>query len=206
MHSLDVTPDTYTEAQDRAAWMLNSGTLGTWISSQRCGIMIVNSLEPTAQRQSSVSLFAAMLVQAISKDDIGIVLYWSCGRHVHGSCEDIVKEVIGQLLQKGSKGLPLTALTSPLRKGLDNIHGLLKLAIRLLKEQLRQTSIFFIVDSISFYEDRSRLDLTRSLFEQLYILADSWKGIHQLKVMATSPTRCSFLGTFLDTWKPTVLR
>ena len=206
LQSLDVAPDTYTKAQDRAAWVLNSGKLGAWLSNQQSEVMIVNSLEPTAWRQSSVSLFSAMLVQAISSDDIGIVLYWSCGRHVHGSCEDIVKDMIGQLLQKGAKGLPLTALTSPHRKRLRSIDSLLKLAICLLKEQLKQTSVFVVLDSISFYEDRARLDLTRVLFEQFNAIAGGWKGANHLKVMATSPTRCGFLGSVMDAWKPSVLR
>lgn len=167
---------------------------------------MINSHEATHDRQSPVSLFSAMLARSLIRANEGIVLYWSCARNIHGQAEDVVRDLIGQLLEKGHENLPMAGLS--LLGGLDSddVAYFVMLLVALLRSQLEQSVVYIIIDSISFYEDRSRLKETRLLFDNFYNLADEPDSTYALKVLATSPTRCSYFGTPLDQWAPAMLR
>lgn len=206
--SLKASPAIHAKAQDRAVWILNTGMVNKWLSSLASQVMVINSCEDQGHGQlhTPVSLFSANLAQALLKSTSCVVLYWSCALNIHGDVRDATRDMLGQLLLNGDEHLPQTSIdkssTKPKLKHPDDILELLML---LLEAQLMVSPVFVVVDSISFYEDRSRLPRTRSFFEELFQFADAWDGEYQLKVLTTSPTRCRFLGSRLAEWSPTVL-
>lgn len=197
---------TFTRARDRAAWLLRSGQIGIWILDVRSQVMLINSHEASHDRRSPVSLFSAMLVQSLIKAEAGAILYWSCGENVHSNSLDIVRQMIGQLLESGERSSLIEFVPLLANLTVDDFEAMLEVFIALLKSCSNSGPIFIIIDSVSFYEDRRRLSDTRMLFDELHSCISTWNRRNSLKVLATSPTRCSYLGTFLDDWKPVVLR
>jgi hypothetical protein len=206
--SLKVGAETYIRAQDRAAWILKSGKIETWLRDRRSHFLVINSNDSSVEGagQSPVTLFSAKMAQALNEADIGTVLYWNCIRNIHCSIEDIVFDMVGQLLDSADERLSAIAMASLISVDYHEYADVLQLLISLLRAQLASTVVFVVVDSVSCYEDSRRSVGTRQFFYNLNSLADEADNRNPLKVLATSPTRSIFLGTFLDEWDPSVVR
>ncbi|GAB7359522.1 hypothetical protein MBLNU230_g6166t1 [Neophaeotheca triangularis] len=198
--------DTNIRAQDRAVWLFQSAEILTWLQSDSSShILVVNGREASHERDSPVSLFSAMMAQALAEQSKDVVLYWTCYRNIHDRADHILRDATGQLLQKGERNILLAVTLSGLRADCTSFDDLLAIFMCLLDAQLKKSSVFFILDCVSFYEDRKRYHDTRDFFNSLYDLADKDTGEYRLKVLATSPTRCGYLGTRLDDGNPKVL-
>jgi hypothetical protein len=208
LDSLKVGAETYIRAQDRAAWILKSGKIQTWLQDRQSHFLVINSNDPSVEGggQSSVTLFSAKMVQALHEADIGTVLYWSCTRNIHCNIEDLVFDMVGQLLDSADERLSAIAMASLISFDYRDYADVLQLFVALIRAQLASTAVFVVIDSVSCYEDSRRSVGTRQFFDTLNSLADEADNRNPLKVLATSPTRSIFLGTFLDDWNPSVVR
>lgn len=206
LDSLRTGAEIVTRAQARAAWILGSGDVDRWLLGLQSDTMAVNSNEVSSEHQSAVSVFSAMLVKALIKRSDDVVVYWACCRNIHSGPIDIVRDIIGQLLQKGDSNLACVALPSCTTFNSRDFVGVLNLLVALLTAQLAKRQVLMIIDSISCYEDSARSPDTRTLFRELYSLVDNLDTSFPLKVLVTSPTQCTYLGTFLDDSQPTLLR
>jgi hypothetical protein len=206
--SLKVGAETYIRAQDRAAWILRSGQIETWLRDRQSSFLVINSNDSSVEGggQSAVTLFSAKLVQALNEANVGTVLYWSCTHNIHCSIEDLVFDMVGQLLDSADERLSAIAIAPLISVDYREYAGVLRLLVALLRAQLASTAVYVVIDSVSCYEDSRRSVGTRQFFDTLNSLADEAANRNPLKVLATSPTRSIFLGTFLDDWDPSVVR
>jgi hypothetical protein len=208
LESLKVGAETYIRAQDRAAWILKSGKIETWLRDHQSHFLVINSNDSSVEGgcQSPVTLFSAKMVQALYEAGVSTVLYWSCTRNKHCSIEDLVFDMVGQLLDSADERLSAIAMASLINVDYRGYADVLQLLVALIREQLASTAVFVVVDSVSCYEDSRRSVGTRQFFDNLNSLADEADDRHPLKVLVTSPTRSIYLGTFLDEWDPSVVR
>jgi hypothetical protein len=208
LDSLKVGAETYIRAQDRAAWILKSGKIETWLRNRQSHFLVINSndLSIDGGGQSSVTLFSAKMVQALHEANVGTVLYWSCTRNIHCSIEDLVFDMVGQLLDSADERLSAIAMASLISVDYHEYADVLQLLIALLRAQLASTAVYVVIDSVSCYEDSRRSVATRQFFDNLNSLADKVDNCNPLKVLVTSPTHSIYLGTFLDEWDPSVVR
>jgi hypothetical protein len=206
--SLKVGAETYIRAQDRAAWILKSGKIETWLRDRQSHFLVINSNDSSVEGggQSPVTLFSAKMVQALHEADVGTVLYWSCTRNIHCSIEHLVFDMVGQLLDSADDRLSAIAMASLISLDSHEYANVLRLFIALIRAQLASSAVYVVVDSVSCYEDSRRSAGTRQFFENINSLADEANNRNPLKTLVTSPTRSIYLGTVLDKWDPSVVR
>lgn len=189
--TLFVDPTVYDEAQDRVAYILQSQEVETWLNAPRSAALMINGGENDHSTVSATSLFTAMMVRSLSASKPGVVLYWFCGQRQDLSIQQMLSSLIGQLIDGSSKAIHMP---NPSQFGrADNVRDLTRLLWLLIDEQLRRTSVYCILDAVSFYEDQYRTEDLCHVFDRVSALAyrvrrDS--GNH-LKLLVTSPTRAS---------------
>ena len=111
----------------------------------------------------------------------------------------MVVNLLGQLLDQGLKHVNATKLPN-----LRQIHDLgdiaedfeqaLALFLECLAMQLRETAVYCVLDCLSLYEDRRRVD------DLVQFVTDLCKitGRFPLKILATSPMQCTHLTASSD--------
>lgn len=186
-----------TECQERAAWTLQSPITAAWLDSPRSKLLIVNSEEDDHDSQSAVSFFASMLVRALDAAKPAIVLHWFCSQRRNDSVYSMLKSLLCQILDN------FNDLEAPEDLSNDthiSIGRMASVFIRCLEVQMRSTSVFILIDSLSYYESSDRVRDTCWLLDRIAAVASSQphSSGHTLKVLVTSPTRFSRLGQTLD--------
>ena len=192
-------PDFEERKQEKAARMLRSIQKSGWLSGSQSQMLIINGQEANHESYSTVSVLSGMLAQGLKLSKAGVVLHYFCGSNLHGDTASLTASLLGQLLtlRTGVK-LPLSKLVGRTDTDFENCHTLVPLFKQCLQAQLQETSVFVIMDSVSTYEDRRRVRDLRHLFGELASLAAKCQGDTQLRILATSPTQCTYLGTFYD--------
>lgn len=72
------------------------------------------------------------MVQSLARASSGTALYWSCARSIHESAEDTLRDVVGQLLEKGDGSIVLASDLIKLRLSYKDANDLTTLFICLL--------------------------------------------------------------------------
>lgn len=195
-------------AQSSASNILFSAKVQAWLVDKNSSVLVINGMERTGlMTHSTASYFSALLlvnIQKVSQETKTIS--WFCGQHVQETnLATMLANLVGQLLSEGLDGLGVEELQVPAGLPQRGCHNLTTLLIRYLRLQLRKTPVYCVVDSISWYEDFQRLQDLFGMWAELARLTRSMDpGSHPLKVLATSPSRCSRIGTQLDFTNPSV--
>lgn len=208
-HTLATGQTLLLDAQDRAAWTMREDYLIEWLSSPDSRLIVINGKEAQHATESAVSFFSAMLVMLLgnlARSSLpAIVLRWFCGRNVHSGVHDMTTSLLGQLLLEVKQPMPLEGHNADDFRDLQHVHTVVKILCACIKTQLAYSSVFLVIDSISFYEVREHVEELQYLYHKLSRLAHRWKGTYALKVLVSSPTQSSYLGTYDDEWKPQTL-
>lgn len=193
-----------TECHQRAAWILQSPTTARWLDSPRSGILLINSREDSHERYSAVSFATSILVRALDAEKDTLILHWFCHQRRTDSVYSMLKSLVCQLLEKsGGLEIPNDFATSQCIT-IGRMAGFLT---RCLEVQLRSTSIFITLDSLSYYESGNKIDDLCWFLERIAetVNAQPHSSGCTLKVMVTSPTRLSRAGFTLRSREATLL-
>ncbi|WPH01352.1 Hypothetical protein R9X50_00419400 [Acrodontium crateriforme] len=193
--TLRIDPTIYDDAQDRAAWMIQSPEVARWLGSSRSRTLIINGGESTHDVQSATSFFTAMMVRSTEASAPAIVLQWFCGQHIEDSIPRMLRSLIGQLIEEMDQEIELPDPRDFGRP--SSVEDLAQLFRELLLEQLQHTSVVCILDAVSFYEDQDR---SRELCYVFNRLSSMTKRVRtgeacQFKLLVTSPTRAMDIST-----------
>jgi hypothetical protein len=185
--------------------MLQSTEVCDWISNSRSQTLVINGNEASHSSESATSLLSALIIQALTASDDCVVLHWLCGRNIQSNTMDMAASRLSQPLEAGADLLPVHQCFAGLGATSSGQESLFQTLSHCIAMQLRRISVFCICDSISCYEDWLRKDGVVLLNQILASVVKSWEEEHQLKVLYTSPTKRTYLGSIFDQTNPTVL-
>lgn len=209
--NFEVGRDLSKDDQERSLHVIKSTVLAKWVQRDRSGVLVINGQAPKVTRKSAMSFVCARLVFALNmirsgsqngspQGDAGrpdvVPLYFFCGQHT-SLCETwespsgIINSLLAQLLTH-CNDVDLTRVTKPGRdfdnSDVENVFSLFK---DILKQLSAETTIFCVLDAVSFYVDGE--DTTNDavfLVEKLIQLSKkkSTKG-PVFKLLLTAPKR-----------------
>jgi hypothetical protein len=156
-------------------------------------------------------MFSAMVIHSISvMDDNAIVLFWFAGQNPFSDAHAMAIALLAQLLHNGEAVLQreqvqdIEGVYPNVNKALSEPIAVLTLLFRWIREQLKITTIYCVLDSVSCYEDYRKNELLE-VYQMLQAIAKAWHGEHCLKILITSPTESTCIGTCDNPSHPTVL-
>lgn len=118
-----------------------------------------------------------------------VLLYWFCGQNTDNDVNDVVAMLecfVGQLLDAGLKR---SDFEYPSPSKLE-FGGLVDFFVRCIRNQLLETPVYCIIDSISWYEGHKRVAKLEYLVEEMIkVIEDRQQPPYPFKVLATSPTQ-----------------
>ncbi|EME85372.1 uncharacterized protein MYCFIDRAFT_213832 [Pseudocercospora fijiensis CIRAD86] len=188
------------DVESRTAFILSSAEVTKWIEDDTDQRLVVNAREGRADvTNSTVSFFSSLLLSSLNERATGVSLYWFCGQHHREDPKTMVVDLLGQLLHQGLKHVVATKLPNLCQvldsnNIADSFDTVTALFFGCLAMQLQETAVYCILDSLSLYEDRRRVD------DLVHFVTDFCQvtGRHPLKLLATSPVQCTYLTASSD--------
>jgi hypothetical protein len=185
--------------QQRATWLMNNAKFQSWFKSGLSEMLVIDGMgEMTSV--SPMSYFCSLLSQELSHINNAVPLSFFCGLHRAGdSMSDataIMRSLISQLLANPfvRQNISLHFMSS------DAIIGVQQLRLDFLSELFRRivgtltsnTAIFIIIDGISWFETKPRLNELSSAILSLrdLVIECNTSGMNNgaiLKLLITSP-------------------
>ena len=177
--------------QDRVLLFIQHDTVHDWLLNPLYGPLLVNGNGRRHDPISPTSVACAVLIHIFSKKLCFPTLYWFCGLHMAGTNGHplgMIRSLICQLLC-----LSCCKCTADDCNDLDmgDLKQLLRLFGRLIRHSSGRAPVVYIIDGISFYENRHQKDS----------ISKSIRGLAQLAAMdpqrfillLTSPIRTSLV-------------
>ena len=183
----------------RATWVWKEKGFKEWNTATGPRILYLNSGELKSFPHTAASTFLFQYIETLQDNEAGFTLGWICQAAGNASAHHLTLNWLDQLFKHNTK-LPLPDQDQKL-----DFRPAVDLLYTLLKTQLRKSSVFCFIDSISFYEIGSRMNDTKLLVDCLRKLAQEVAAnepegaFHQFKVIITSATRCWSAGMLNDT-------
>ncbi|KAK4498828.1 hypothetical protein PRZ48_009338 [Zasmidium cellare] len=189
------------DAQSRTPFILHSEQVESWIAKSSNQYQVVNVLQGKADvTHSTASFFSALLLRALDSTNPGVKLQWFCGQHHREDPGAMALDLLGQLVHHGLKNVHHARLPDLDELSAD-FESICDFFFACLSLQLEEGPVYCVLDSASLYEDKRRIGDLLLLVAGMTQLS----GKFPLKLLITSPMQCSFLGTFRDGMKPSVL-
>ena len=192
--------------KSRVSWLVDNAALRSWITSPSSNLFLINGNETHHERTSPISAYCGMLTRALCSQVPRIVLFWYCSLNVNDNIAGMLRNLIGQLLdyveadKSLSKSIKKVWYMDFVPDDQTMLFGLFK---KILKHQLRLTSVFCILDGVSFYEDNDRAQNFGNLVEDLTALVrDARKSRSIFKVLLTSPNRSEYTEAAVNAINP----
>ena len=183
-----------TSVQSQVIDLISSSKLQDWITSPYSCAMLVLGTEGD-EKISALSFVASLLIQSVQYSQNAALLSFYCGLHTEtyrdtiASASGMVRNLTAQLLQIRSNSLEfgfefidrkfMQALES------DSLEAVCDLFQTLIHQLPDDTTLFLIIDGISFYETADRLDDTLYAMSRMMQLVDNAKLV--IKLLVTTP-------------------
>ena len=173
--------------QNRAKWLLQNQRFLSWFDSATSQLLLVENNEENSGRTSSLSFFAAMLLQSLrpSQSAFPITLNYFCGIHTQelstGPCR-MIRSLVAQLLSR--QPYDLGFLAGQVQNLLNHDAGYLWGLFKYLVTSLPFAIIFCVVDGISWYQDENEVLYS---IQELRNLVKAPSGNVIVKVLLTGP-------------------
>ena len=208
-------------SQDRAVALITSPVMQNWLTSTVSLPLIINGQMFSSEgeiRQSPLSYFCAKLVESIlplgtspqtPKNHAVFAVRWFCGQHTNwhdygpgvtdydahppGMLSNMVAQLIVQLLQCSS--LPQVDHLSLPRKD-PKVAEVCTLFSLLVEALPRGAILFIVIDGISYYEDKERLEECMEVLSMLTDVTRASSGFVNgcvVKMMVTAPLRSHYV-------------
>jgi hypothetical protein len=182
------------EDQGRALAVWENKVFLEWAtSSTSLSSLLINGNSRIIKR-SPLTLFCARLIESLRQEDSFYVLYFFCGEHMdldrdHDACPaGILNSILAQLLEQYD-GFDVDKIYKDLnRLKNDDIKSLSRLFEKLIKQVPVTTTVYCIIDNISYYEDAERSETTSSAVDFLVELGKQ-KLECRFKFLATCPRK-----------------
>jgi hypothetical protein len=194
------------EDQERSLYVIKSAALASWVTAERSVALVIHGNARSVQRKSALSFVCARLVYALDQirapggsshaDRPNVLpLHFFCGQHATSdhsweTPSGVLNSLLAQLLTQ-CKNVDLTKATSLGSFDSDDMKAVSKRFECVFAQLPPQTTIFCVIDALSFYvdNDETSRDAER-LIKRLIKLA---RGKSQkrcvFKLLLTAPIR-----------------
>ncbi|KAF9639965.1 hypothetical protein BFW01_g11771 [Lasiodiplodia theobromae] len=160
--------------QERSLYVIRSPKLASWATSTKSTALVVHGNSRTVKRQSPLSFVCARLVHSLDQirqksDDPTtqkvVALHFFCGEHAGDDRKwdtpsGIVNSLLAQLLTQ-CKDVDLTKADSYGLFDCNKLKAVFKRFKCVLAQLPRTTTVFCVLDALSFYVTTSRRSMTR---------------------------------------------
>ncbi|KAL8857272.1 MAG: hypothetical protein Q9178_006198 [Gyalolechia marmorata] len=178
--------------QTQASQFMTSQKLQEWLTSPySCALLVHGSAGD--DKISALSFVASLLVQSFQACKDAVPLHFYCALHTdpyHDNLSGAVgmmQQLITQLLQIEQHDLDLEFVDRKFIQAIEygDLGALCDLFEGLAQQLSQSTTIFLVVDGMSFYETRERLEDTCHAMSKLLELVEKAKPV--FKLLITSP-------------------
>lgn len=177
---------------DRAMYIRNAKELKDWIGSN-VSTLVVNGREPEDVQISAVTLFTMFFTARLDAKLPALFLYWFCATSPQKDAKDMTVSLLAQLLQQGTPGLAV-----PNKNKVSTFKELVDVFLKCVLQQLKDTDIFLVIDSISICENEQRREDTLYLFDGLAKLVKKAADHKTLQLLVTSPTTTDIAAKYVN--------
>lgn len=177
MTNYRIGSDLFKDDQERSLHVIKSAMLADWVQCDGSTVLVINGHSKKITRKSAMSFVCARLIYTLNEIRCGnqgksssgnrihaerpdvIPLHFFCGQHTSlkepwESPSGVVNSLLAQLLTH-CRDINLTNMPKLGRSDFDNsdIHDALSLFKAVLAQLPPQTTVFCVLDGISFYAD-----------------------------------------------------
>ncbi|KAL8841966.1 MAG: hypothetical protein Q9176_002903 [Flavoplaca citrina] len=178
--------------QTQANQFMSSQELQEWLTSPYSRALLAQASDGD-DKISALSFVASLLVQSFEASEDALALYFYCGLNTDSYGDSLpdatgmVQNIIAQLLWPERHAYHLGFINNKHIQALENgdLEALCDLLEGLTQQLPSSTTLFLVVDSISFYETRDRLEDTYYVMNRMLELVD--KASFVFKLLITSP-------------------
>ncbi|KAL8798476.1 MAG: hypothetical protein Q9182_006630 [Xanthomendoza sp. 2 TL-2023] len=178
--------------QTQVSLFMDSQKLQNWLTSPYSSALLAQGRSGD-EKVSALSFVASLLVQSLQSSEDAAVLYSFCGLHTDAygdslaNAAGMIQGITAQLLRMEQHNFDLEFID---RKFIQVLESGDREALSDLLEGLTQqlsptTTLFFIIDGISFYETKDRLEDTCYSMSRLLEMVENAKFV--MKILVTSP-------------------
>lgn len=179
------------QTKKRAAYISQSDEVELWLASAKAEVLIINSDERPEQI-TAASLFCALLVRSFDLIKPAACLYWFCGLHSRTPISHMVRSLGAQLLEQCDNSLDPPQ--KYFQRDLSEFGNALNVLESLVRQQIRFSPVFFVLDGFTSYDDDDDIQDFASLLDCLWMIAsDDRDGVNCIEVIMTN------LGSFAPT-------
>jgi hypothetical protein len=181
--------------QDRAAWLMRSEKLNTWLTSRYAEVRLVHGNYELA-KISPVSYLCAMLLEALENLKPSRAIHFFCGCHTTkrdplANAHGMITSLLIQLLSQDTFNTSFLRPNDVRKIENGELESLCDLFCE-LAEQLDSTVVLFcIIDGINYFTTGQRIKTMHTVLDRLVNVAggNSMKAV--FKLLITSPTTTS---------------
>ena len=188
-------------AQDRAVTLMQSPKLHEWLKAPFSSILFVNGNFSTSERRSPLSFVCAKLMDSLQPRDRqphvkGIHAHaFFCGQHLSPSDPDtgsagLMRSLLSQLLVCSDHTFKLSTIEKLRKIDPSDVGGLCDIYYSLITQLPSYTTVFCLIDALSFHEDNKQrckeaLTVIQTLVDLIESPSDSQRCI--FKALLTCP-------------------
>ncbi|KAI4192074.1 MAG: hypothetical protein LQ346_004502 [Caloplaca aetnensis] len=178
--------------QTQANQFMTSQELQEWLTSPDSSALLAQGSDGD-EKISALSFVASLLVQSFQACKDAVPLYFYCALHTDpfhdglSGAVGMMQQLAAQLLLIEQHDLDLEFIHRKFIQAIDNgdVGALCDLFKGLIQQLPQSTTIFLVVDGMSFYETRDRLKDTCHAMSRLLELVEKAKPV--FKFLITSP-------------------
>ncbi|KAL8817797.1 MAG: hypothetical protein Q9223_003442 [Gallowayella weberi] len=178
--------------QTQASLFMDSQKLQSWLTSPYSSALLAHGSSGD-DKVSALSFVASLLVQSLQSSEDAAVLYSFCGLHTDAyrdslaNAPGMIQGIIAQLLRMEQHNFDLEFIDRRFIQLLEsgNLEALSNLLEGLTQQLSPTTTLFFIIDGISFYETKDRLEDTCYSMSRLLGMVENAKFV--MKILVSSP-------------------
>ena len=178
--------------QTQANQFMSSQELQEWLTFPYSRALLAQANEGD-NKISALAFVASLLVQSFEASEYATPLYFYCGLNTDSYGDSVpgatrvFQHILAQLLGRERHAFDLGFIHNNHIQALENgdLEALCDLFEGLTKQLPSSTTIFLVVDSISFYETRDRLQDTYYAMDRMLELVE--KASFVFKLLITSP-------------------
>jgi hypothetical protein len=190
--------------QDRAAWLMRSEKMNTWLTSRYTEVRLVHGNYELA-KISPVSYLCAMLVETLEQLEPSRVIHFFCGSHTTsrdplGNAHGMVKSLLVQLLSQDTFNTSFLRPNDVQKIQTGELESLCDLFCRLVEQLDSTVALFCIVDGINYFATGQRFKTMQIVLDRLLDLAggNSMNAVFKLLVTSPTTTGCEIRTMFSD--------